>query len=120
MQEQTHKLKRIKIRVCVTNEKEKKRKKNYKKRNERKAKATTAKRITALTVTTQAERVNQINRCPDIQGGKREGWGIVKERDLRFFFYIIEMDNKEKKKIIEFFIIGDSKNSVIYKISQTS
>lgn len=86
MQEQTHKLKRIKIRVCVTNEKEKKRKKNYKKRNERKAKATTAKRITALTVTTQAERVNQINRCPDIQGGKREGWGIVKERDLRFFF----------------------------------
>lgn len=97
MQEQTHKLKRIKIRVCVTNEKEKKRKKNYKKRNERKAKATTAKRITALTVTTQAERVNQINRCPDIQGGKREWWGIVKERDLRFFFYIIEMDNKEKK-----------------------
>lgn len=37
----------------------------------------------------------------------------MKERDLRFFFYIIEMDNKEKKKIIEFFIIGDSKNSVI-------
>lgn len=69
-----NKLRRIKVHVYAWQMKKKrKEKKKWEKRNERKAKATTAKRITALTVTTQAERVNQINRCPDIQGGKRGG-----------------------------------------------
>lgn len=49
--------------LYVTKEKEEKKKKREReKRNERKAKATTAKRTIALTVTTQAECVSQINR----------------------------------------------------------